>query len=334
MSVSVELTSPTDGSVVSGAVTVSADAASDHGVTQVAFAVDGASMGTDTSGSDGWSVTWDTTSALEGEHTVTATATDGAGDTASSSTTVIVDNDAAPSVTITSPAEGATVADVVDIVADASDDVAVAEVDFFIDGASIGTDTTGDDGWSAKWDTTAFTDGSHTVAATAVDSAGQRTTDEVGVTVDNGVVAALTVASITPDSASGNMTTDVTISGTGFVTGAAVDLSDGDGPAPVTSNAVVIDSTTMTATITTKSGGPPRSSAWDVVVTNPDGTSAVPFWSTVSRCCADEATHRPTGAKTPTNFPPSGHGRGDGENLRRRVAHLVTAQHATVERWD
>lgn len=35
--------------------------------------------------------------------------------------------------------------------------------------------------------------------------------------------------------------------------------------------------------------------------------------------------------KAPADFPPSGHSRGDGENLRRRVARIVTAQQGASE---
>ncbi|MFW6115583.1 MAG: S8 family serine peptidase [Chloroflexota bacterium] len=90
-----------------------------------------------------------------------------------------------PTVGITNPTDGATVSGTVFVTADASDDNAVSQVEFFVDGGSIGVDSDGSDGWSASWDTTAYADGSHTVSATATDTAGQTASDSVSVTVDN-----------------------------------------------------------------------------------------------------------------------------------------------------
>ncbi len=90
-----------------------------------------------------------------------------------------------PSVTITNPAEGATVSSTVDITADATDDNGVTQVEFFVDSTSIGTDTNDDDGWSLSWNTTLVGDGGHTVTATATDTIGQTGSDSVNVTVDN-----------------------------------------------------------------------------------------------------------------------------------------------------
>jgi bacillolysin len=91
-----------------------------------------------------------------------------------------------PSVSISSPSDGATVSGSVTIKANASDDNGVSQVEFFIDGSSIGVDGDGSDGWSASWDTTSpYADGSYTVSATATDTANQTASDSVSVTVDN-----------------------------------------------------------------------------------------------------------------------------------------------------
>src|SRR5690606_27625884 len=93
---SVSITSPADGATVSGVVTVSADAADDQGVVQVEFLVDGGSLGADADGSDGWAVGWDTTAVPDGEHSISAVATDTAGQTTSTSVRVTVRNEAPP----------------------------------------------------------------------------------------------------------------------------------------------------------------------------------------------------------------------------------------------
>lgn len=94
--------------------------------------------------------------------------------------------DQPPTVRITDPSDGATVSGTVTVTADASDDNGVTQVEFFVDGASIGSDSSGSDGWSATWDTTAYPDASYILSATATDTIGQTATDSVTVKVDNG----------------------------------------------------------------------------------------------------------------------------------------------------
>jgi hypothetical protein len=160
----------------------------------VQFFVDGVTIGADTNGGDGWSVSWDTTGSSDGDHTVSATATDTIGQTSDDSISVTVENiDEPPGITITAPADGSTVSGPVDVTANASDDVGVTQVEFFVDGVLIGTDTNGGDGWSMTWDTTGYSD-DHTVTATATDTGGQATSDSVTVTVDN--VQATRVATV------------------------------------------------------------------------------------------------------------------------------------------
>ncbi len=187
---SVNITNPGDGATVSGTVTVTADASDDNGVTKVEFFVDGNSLGVDSNGGDGWSASWDTTTASNGAHTVSATATDTIGQTGTDSVGVTVDNggpvDNPPNVNITNPAAGATVSGAVTVTADASDDNGVTQVEFFVDGTSLGVDSNGGDGWSASWDTTTTTDGAHIVSATATDTIGQTGSDSIGVSVNNG----------------------------------------------------------------------------------------------------------------------------------------------------
>jgi serine protease len=88
----VSITSPANGSTVSGTITVSATASDDNGVTQVAFFANGSPIGTDDYGTDGWSVTWNSTAVPDGTVTLTATATDTAGQTANHSIQVTVNN--------------------------------------------------------------------------------------------------------------------------------------------------------------------------------------------------------------------------------------------------
>ena len=178
------VTAPADGATVSGVVTVTADATDDVAVTKVEFLADGASIGVDTNGGDGWSADWDTTGGADGQTTVTAVATDTGSHTGSGSVTVTVDNQG-PQVTITSPPAGATLHDTVAVAADTGSDPTVTQVEFFADGASLGVDSDGTDGWSWDWDTTTAADGPVMVSATATDTMSRTASDSVAVTVDN-----------------------------------------------------------------------------------------------------------------------------------------------------
>lgn len=94
----VEITQPVHGSIVSGIVQISATATDDDDVTQVEFLIDGASIGVDGEGSDGWSASWDTTTEANGAvYQVSARATDTAGQTGQDGILVMVDNSGDPS---------------------------------------------------------------------------------------------------------------------------------------------------------------------------------------------------------------------------------------------
>ncbi len=179
----VTITEPAEGATVSGTVTIRASATDDRGVTQVAFREGAATIGTDTNGADGWSVAWNSTTVADGSHTLSAIATDTAGQTGSDTTTVAVDNvDGPPNVAITSPVAGATVVGTATVQATAADDRGVAQVQFLVDGASIGTDANGANGWSVAWNSTTVADGSHTLSAIATDTGGN-TAPSAGVVV-------------------------------------------------------------------------------------------------------------------------------------------------------
>jgi hypothetical protein len=89
------ITAPAAGATVSGAVTVSASASDNVGVTKVDF-YDGATLiGTDTTSP--YSLTWTTTSTANGAHSLTARASDAAGNVGTSAAVgVTVDNTTPP----------------------------------------------------------------------------------------------------------------------------------------------------------------------------------------------------------------------------------------------
>lgn len=91
----------------------------------------------------------------------------------------------APTVAVTSPAAGATVAGTVTVAATASDNRAVDHVTFRVDGTAVGSDSASP--YKYAWNTTAYTNGSHDVSARAADTSGNVSTDStVRVAVANG----------------------------------------------------------------------------------------------------------------------------------------------------
>ncbi|MGF1663458.1 MAG: LamG-like jellyroll fold domain-containing protein [Kineosporiaceae bacterium] len=99
-------------------------------------------------------------------------------------TTPLPPDTTAPTVAITSPSAGATVAGTVAVTADATDDRAVAAVEFRAGSTVLGTDTAAP--WTVAWDAGALPDGPVTLTAVARDSAGNASAPAgVAVTVDN-----------------------------------------------------------------------------------------------------------------------------------------------------
>ena len=90
-----------------------------------------------------------------------------------------------PNVTLTAPTAGAQLSGTVSVTATATDNDAVAGVQFLLDGQPLGDeDTTAP--YSVPWNTRSTANGNHTLAARARDRSGnQRTTANVGVTVNN-----------------------------------------------------------------------------------------------------------------------------------------------------
>ena len=169
----VSFSSPAAGATVKGTTSLYVGANDGVGVTQVEF-YDGATLlGTDTTSP--YSYAWNTTGVANGAHTLTARAYDAAGNMNSATLSVTVNNPVAdttaPTVSLTSPAAGALLTRGVTytLTASASDNVGVARVEFLLDGALLGSDTTAP--YSLSWYNTT-TVGSHSLLARAYDAAG------------------------------------------------------------------------------------------------------------------------------------------------------------------
>ncbi len=76
----------------------------------------------------------------------------------------------APTVSVTSPTNGANVSGNITLSASATDNVGVTKVDFLIDGSVVGTVTSSP--YNLPWNSTAVTDGTHSLQARGYDAAG------------------------------------------------------------------------------------------------------------------------------------------------------------------
>jgi len=187
----VSVTSPASGSTISGTTSVTASASDNVGVAGVQFQLDGTNLGAqDTSAP--YSVSWNTTTASNGSHTLSAVARDAAGNTRTSASVTVTVNNAPPpdttppTVSITSPASGATVSGTTSVTASASDNVGVVSVQFLLDDGINGSAEATTAPYSVSWNTATASDGLHKITAIARDAAGNSTTSApVTVTVAN-----------------------------------------------------------------------------------------------------------------------------------------------------
>jgi lysophospholipase L1-like esterase len=90
----VSITAPTAGATLKGSITLSATSSDNVGVTGVQFTIDGVNTGSSGTTSP-YSISWNSAGATDGSHTIAAVASDAAGNTATSSVSVTVQN-AAP----------------------------------------------------------------------------------------------------------------------------------------------------------------------------------------------------------------------------------------------
>ena len=150
-----------------------------------------------------WQAIWDSTSVPDGAHTLTAQATDDAGNVGvSQPVPVTVGNAGAPAVAITAPVAGATVGGTVRVEASASSGRRITRVEFFANGVEFSEDTKSP--FRVSWDMTALPDGLHTLTARVHDikpgSATERTALSAPVTlwIANGAPVRSPTPSLSP----------------------------------------------------------------------------------------------------------------------------------------
>jgi subtilisin family serine protease/spore germination cell wall hydrolase CwlJ-like protein len=208
----VMITAPSSGASLSGTVAVNVTAYDD--LTDLAkvevYSDAGVLLGTDTV--PPYSVSWNTSAAAYGAHTLYAMAYDQAGNASTSATVQVnVVDVVPPSVSITAPSYNQSVTGpAVAITASATDAGGVTRVDFFGDGALLGTATTTP--YGITWDTTTVVPGAHNLTAKAYDQAGNAGTSfTVRVSVYDSTPP---VVSLTAPAAGASLSGTVTLSAT------------------------------------------------------------------------------------------------------------------------
>jgi len=180
----VSLTSPAANTVVTGTIAIGASASDDVGVVSVQFAVDGVNLGGERTAAP-YVVEWNSGTAPNGVHVLSAAARDAAGNQQTATVSVTVANDATPpTVSLTSPAANAVVTGTIAFAAVAADDHGVAGVQFAVDGINFGAEQTTAP-YRASWDSATVPNGAHVLTATARDAAGNQQTATVVVSVAN-----------------------------------------------------------------------------------------------------------------------------------------------------
>lgn len=182
---SVYIVYPINLSTVSGFVIPTASASDDVGVVGVQFRLNGVNLGPEDLNAP-YDVNWDTMATLDGNHNLMAIVRDAAGNTSSYSINVVVQNydSQSPIVSITYPANLATVSGFIVITANAYDNAGVAGVQFRLDGVDLAPEDAVTP-YIADLDTTQTYNGSHNIVAIARDSIGNTSGDAVNIVINN-----------------------------------------------------------------------------------------------------------------------------------------------------
>jgi chitodextrinase len=282
----VSISAPASGASVGGsAVTVMASASDNVALEGVQFKLDGVNLGAEDITSP-YSVNWNSTTATNGSHTLTAVATDTAGNTTTTSGTIVTVDNSPPTISMSAPANGSTVSgSSVTISASASDNNAVAGVQFNLDGVNLNAEDTTSP-YSIAWNSTTATNGSHTLRAVARDAAGNLTTSaSITVTVDNAAPAVSITTPVVSASVAGSAVTvtasasdNVGVVGVQFkLDGVNLGAEDITSPYSVNWNSTTATngSHTLTAVARDAAGNTTTSSAVTVTVDNAAPTVSI-----------------------------------------------------------
>ncbi|WP_429885150.1 S8 family serine peptidase [Geoalkalibacter halelectricus] len=177
----VALTSPADGSAVAGQVTLVAQVEDNVGVEKVEFFVNGQRLGQDTSAP--YMYLWNAEQAASGWHRLSALATDAVGNVGLSEEVMVFVEQAAdlvpPQVSISYPLPGAKLNKQEWVRAQASDNVGVARMELYINGALMSVNNSDTMDW--RWMTHKERAGVFELTVKAYDAAGNVAEDSITV---------------------------------------------------------------------------------------------------------------------------------------------------------
>lgn len=197
---------PANAATVEGTVAVVLHATDDVGLASMALLIDGVQVSTWAPGGVGTVVydpdyDWDTSGVGDGQHTITAIATDTHGQTAITTHIVTIGNGGTvgggdpPTVEITAPADSATVSGTVNVAVASTDDTGLMYVRIKVDGGVVKAWEPGGEAVLTHagvyaLDTLSLGNGDHTITARATDIDGNAVEDSITVTVANSAIAA------------------------------------------------------------------------------------------------------------------------------------------------
>lgn len=183
----VALTSPTNNATVTGSsLTLTASASDNVGVHSVSFYRGDTLISTDATAP--YATTWNTTTVLDGMYVLTARARDAAGnEVTSASVSVRVQNNpppnSSPTVTLTSPTEGAAISGNITLSATASDPTGIASVSFLVNSTVVARLTSPP--YTYTWNSRTVANGSHSITVDARNPAGNGATRTAIISVNN-----------------------------------------------------------------------------------------------------------------------------------------------------
>ena len=139
-----------------------------------------------------WQCVLNSKNFADGNYTLRAVAYDSANRTATANRPVTIKNgtstpttDAKPTVSFTAPANNATISQLTTCTVSAKDDKGVKQVQFFMDGTLLSTDTTS--AYNCSIDNKKYTNGAHTLKAVVTDSANQTAETQIALTISGGI---------------------------------------------------------------------------------------------------------------------------------------------------
>ena len=182
----VSISSPSNGVTIAGTINVAVSASDNVGVKSVSLAVNGTNVSSNSTSP--FTNSWNSGTVANGTYTLTVTASDAAGNKATSSIQVSVNNVTvgdiiSPTINILTPTDLASVTGTVSVSMSSSDNVGVSAVSISIDNILVSTSS------SYAWNTANFAAGYHTVTAIAKDAAGNQGTKTITVSINTVVVS-------------------------------------------------------------------------------------------------------------------------------------------------